>query len=250
MENNSGRLPHFSSPSLWISKEISTTPTTDLDDFPERYHSWNDEEQVPREHLLNSCLVTRRQRDGQICPSLSTESQLIYFFSTDAILKFFTVIFYGILPCGFKNQTRKLHYSCLSLVFTLLQWNNFLSYIYFIVVYWTSEDYGPKISMTSALIILLMSASNTVTCTLVMHYFCRAKNNFSGESMENWSIIPSIQFDLAKTLGDDAEIEPKRQDWLLANVFLLLGLCSVVFLASADFALNMFCGFHGIHDFL
>ena len=247
MENGSTRPEHLSSP--LISDEITTATSTELDSFPKGYYSWNDEDKDHHEKLLNSFAVKGRKHDCKIPVRLCTLSNLISLFSTDCILKFFTITLYGILPRGIKNQTKKLHFSCLSLIFLALYWNSFLSYIYFVLNYWTSEDYEPRISTDTAVIILLIAASNTVTCTLVMHYFYRAKNNFSNDSKENWSIIPSIQFNLAKTPGDDTEIGPKRQDWILTNIFFFLGLCSGVFVLSTNFALNMYYDSYGIYDF-
>ena len=250
--NSPGRAKQFSSP--LISNEISTATTTELDDFTERYHSWNDEDKDDSEKLLNSLApafaASERKDNCKIRLRLGSPSRLISLFSSDCILKFFAVIFYGILPYGFKKQTKKLHYSYLSLIFIALYWNSFFSYIYVVVTYWTSEDYGPRISRDTAIIILVQCASNTVTCTLVMHYFYRAKNNFSSNSKKSWSIIPRIEFNLIKALSDEAQIGPKGQDWVLANIFLLLGLCSVVLVASTDFTFNMFYGFYGIHDFV
>ena len=248
MEDGSRRPKHLSPP--LISNEISTATSTELDNSPEGYHSWNDEDKN-HEKLLDSFVSGRKHdTDCKTPVRLRIPSKLISLFSTDCILKFFAVTLYGILPRGLKNQTKKLHCSCLSLIFLVLYWNSFLSYVYFVLNYWTSEDYGPRISTDTAIIILLITASNTVTCTLVMHYFYRAKNNFSNDNKENWSIIPSIQFNLAKTPGDDAEIGPKGQDWILTNIFLFLGLCSGVFVLSTNFALNMYYGFYGIHDFV
>ena len=113
------------------------------------------------------------------------------------------------------------------------------------LVYRTSKDYDPNIPVETALIVLVLVSSTTVTYTVVVHYFYRDENVCNFSDRNGWSIIPDIQFDLPKILGDKTHI-----DWFLTNTFLFLGFCCTLFVEGPDFTLNMFHGFRGIHDFL
>ena len=215
----------------------------------DKYHSWIDDiENYDDELLISNDL--KRKRYGRIYSHYSFRSILASVFCSDAILKLFAIIFYGILPCGFKMHSKKLSCIWFSVIFILLQWNSFINDIYFVVVYWTSKDYEPSVSVETALIMIILGCSGTVTYTIMVYYFYRKENIFSVSNSYGWSIIPKMQFDLPKVLGDETSVGPKRKDWLLTNLFLLLGLCCMLFVVSSDFALNMYYGFHGIHNFL
>ena len=209
---------HFSSPSPWISDISTATPATTathLEEFPGSH-----EEEDHHENILQPSLPFCNY-------SLSAGRKFISLLVTDAVLKFFAVIFYGVLPCGFKNHTKKLRYSCFSFMITLLQWHNVFAMIYLTVTYWKSEH-----SKHGLIINTITLAGRALTYTLVMYYFYRDKNNFSNDGEQGWSIIPSIQFDLATEERDSSHTGPTKKDWCLANMVLLLGFSFITFLAS------------------
>ena len=239
----------FSTPWQSVSDETSSTTTRGIEALPEEHwHSCDSEEH--HDLTLKTCLTVKRKPHVHIRPQLSTKNGLVHFLCTDKILKFFVVIFYGILPCGFQNRSNKVYYSCLSAIFVLLQWNTFFNYIYFVAAYWTSDKYGLRVSTKTVISILATSASTAVTYTLIIHYFYSKKNNFTAVNGGGWNIIPCIPFHLHEAMEDPAATGLKKQDWALTNLFLFLGLCSTVCWTGLNIALNRFYGFHGIHDFL
>ena len=180
------------------------------------------------------------------CSFTRFRKMLISVFCTDIILKLLAIIFYGIQPYGFRKHYKKKRHAWLSIILTLLQWNCLINYTYFVFVYWTSKDYN--IPVESALIMLVLVFSTTVTYTLVAYYFYRNENVFSLNNESGWSVVPKIKFNLFGTLED--EIVPDKTGWLLTNMFLLLGLFCTLSVEVSSFELNMFYGFHGIHNFL
>ena len=119
------------------------------------------------------------------------------------------------------------------------------------VVYWTSEDYEPNIPVETVLIEIILGYSGTVTYTIMVYYLYRKESIFSvSNNSYGWSIIFKIHFNLPKILWDETSVRPKGKDWLLTNLFLLLGFCCMLSAVSSDFALNMYYGFHCIHNFL
>ena len=169
-------------------------------------------------------------------------------FCTDLILKLFAILFYGILPCGFKTHRKKLHYIWITLILTFAQWSCFLHYIYFVVTYWSSHKYGPIMPEETVFIQMALVASGAVTYTLAVHFLYRKSNNFSSDG--EWNVIPGIKFQLATVLGDEKPMALKKKDWILTNIFLLLGIMSTISVVSSDFKLNVFYDFYGIHDFV
>ena len=221
MENAQSRPKHFSSPSPWICNDISITTAT----------------------AINLEGLPRDQEDKDHCKSshVSSGNKLISLFASDAILKLFTVMFFGILPCGFKNHTKKLSYSWLSLILVLLHWYFFVNYVHFAVAYGTSEDQpkNARISMEEAMLSSIDGAAKAVTYTLAMYYFYRNKNNFSkGNNHQGWSVIPKIPLDLAMAVKNKKQAGPSRKDWFLANVFLLIGFCPLAIKESISFKFN------------
>ena len=224
---------HFSSPSPWISDDISVTTTTatGLEEFP-----GNHEEENHHKNMPNPSLPFHRY-------GLSAGRQLISLFATDAILKFFAVIFYGVLPCGFKNHTKKLRYSCFSVVIVLLHWHNV-----FVTIYFTVTFGKPMHMMDTGIFATIATVGQAMTCTLVTYYFYRDKNNFSNDDEQGWSIIPSIHFDLATEVRDSRHTGPTKTDWFLANIFLSLGFCSIGY--SAYYLHILFASFNAKFDYL
>ena len=212
------------------------------------YKLWADRDDSHGKESLKSTQVNGRQHTHNDA-RCSVGKVLISVFCTDIILKLFTVFFYGILPCGFRKHSEKKSYAWLSVILIMLQWNSLINFIYFVKIYWSSNDYGSNIPVESAMIMLLLVLSTTVTYTLVAYYFYSSANVFSLGSEENgWSVVPKIKFDLLRIMEDS--IVADKKGWLLTTTFLLLGLFYTLFVIVSDFELNMFYGFHGIHDFL
>ena len=226
------------------------TTATELQEEPERYQLWVDTN-FNHDHDLIKSNEVKKERLAEKNHLQSTGKILTSIFCTDMILKLFTVIFFGILPYGFRKHSKKLSYALLSIVITLLQWNCLINFIYFVIVYWTSKDYGSTIiPAEAAVIMLVLLCSAAVTHTAVVNYFYRNANVFSLRNGKGWSVIPIIQLNSSGSFGDEAHIGPNKKDWLVTNMLLLLGFSSALFLAVSDIALNMFYGFKGIHDFL
>ena len=97
---------------------------------------------------------------------------------------------------------------------------------------------------------MVLVSSTTFTYTVVVYYFYTNANVFNFSHGNGWSVIPNIQFYISNVSGDNIRVGPHKKDWLLTNIFLLLGICCVISVVVSDFELDMFFGFHGIHDFL
>ena len=235
---------HILGSSQCTSNEMFTTKIRELEETPEGYGVWKDKERHVT--LLKSSEVNKRQVNGELYlnRSLSAKSIMASMFCTDKILKFFTVIFYGIVPCGFKNHFRKMRYSCISLIFVLLQWNSLVNFIYFILTYRTDL----KFSLVSVTLMIAHAISITVTYSLAVHYFYRTKNNFSIDNKGKWSMIPCIRFYLPGDPENERWIWPERQDWFLTNTFLFLGFSGVLLLTSLNIASDTFYGAHHVHN--
>ena len=207
-----------------LLNDVSADSTTTID-FKELQGTKQDEDN--QENILQLSVVHERPNDDN-SSQLPTESNcLISLFATDAILKFFTVMFYGVLPCGLKKHAQKLRYACLSTILILLYWTSSLGMIYF---YETSS-----IPREAVFLVIASEASVTLASTLLMYYFYRNQNNFRNDSKGGWSTIPNIKFDLATALDDGVPIGLRKKDWLLTNMFLLLGFCCSMFVASVHF---------------
>ena len=75
-------------------------------------------------------------------------------------------------------------------------------------------------------------------------------NVFNISNGSGWTIIRHIKFGLPRILGNEIRIGSNKKHWFLTNMFLLFGFSSALFRGISDFALNMYYGFLGIHDFL
>ena len=171
-----GSSANFSASSQILSNEMSTA--TPLESLSQEYCSWTDEDEDRQGSLLSSSGV-KNKHHVRMPLNVSAGNMFESLLCTDRILKFFIVIFYGILPCWFQNHSRKAHYSCISLIFVLLQCNGLINFIHFVVTYWTSEDSELKFSKTVLTLMITNALSVTVTYSLAIHYFYRKKNNFS-----------------------------------------------------------------------
>ena len=91
-------------------------------------------------------------------------------------------------------------------------------------------------------------ASSTVSYTLAMHYFYRGMNNFSNDGEGGWTIIPNKQLTFVKAVGDEGrQIGPGKKDWLLANVFVFIAVCSFICYSIFNHKLYQCIG---VHNFL
>ena len=241
-----GSSSDFSVSSQFLSNEMSTATPQGVESLTQGYCSWTDKDEDRQGSLLSSSAV-KKKHHVRMPLNVSAGNMFESLLCTDRILKFFIVIFYGILPCWFQNHFRKAHYSSISLIFVLLQWNGLINFIHFVVTYWTSEDSELKFSKTVLTLMITNAVSVTVTYSLAIHYFYRKKNNFSDSNKGKWSVIPSTEFNLH---DDKALISPKRQDWLLTNLFLFIGLSTVASLGILNHIFKTFYGVHGIQDFL
>ena len=247
-----GSSAHLSGTSQHINDASCTAAIQDIAAFHEGYPFWDNESEDRQGNLLELPARKRMHDDGISLP-LPTKSGLASLLCTDRVLKFLVVIFYGILPCGFQDHSRKLHYSYFSLIFVLLQWNSLIMLTHFVVTNWISEHSRLRFSKMTVVLMVANTASITVPYTIVIHYFYSKKNQFIIDDKRDWSVIPYVK----QTLQEDferhegkAEISPNSKDWFLTNLFLFLGLCSVASLDGLNVAYNMFYGVHGINNFL
>ena len=184
---------NFSASSQILGNEMSTATPQRVESLSQEYRSWTDED---RQGSRLSSSGVKNKHHVRMPLKVSAGNMFESLLCTDRILKLFMVIFYGILPCWSQNHSRKAHYSCISLIFVLLQWNGLINFIHFVLTYWTSEDSELKFSKTVLTLMITNAVSVTVTYSLAIRYFYRKKNNFSDSNKGKWSVIPSTEVNL------------------------------------------------------
>ena len=73
----------------------------------DKYHFWVDDDENYGEGLLISNVLKLKRYSG-IYSRYSFRSLLISVFGSDRILKLFAIVFYGVLPRGFKKHSKNL----------------------------------------------------------------------------------------------------------------------------------------------
>ena len=170
-------------------------------------------------------------------------------FCSGLILKFFTCACFGILPWNFKRHTKKQNYAYITVFLSIMHWSCFLSYVYFVSTYWSKSEYNCEMPSTVKVIQIGLVASGAFNLVIFAWFLYSGKNDFSDDNCQNFNLIPQIQYNLTMNEGSD---HPglSKSDWLITNVFLVVGFCCSSFVIFVDFSYNIFYSFSGIHSFL